>query len=326
MVSNEKILITGATGFIGANLTRALLEKGAKVYIFTRKTSDKWRIKDILKDITEYCVDLTYEQEVENIISHIKPEIIFHTAVYGGYPSQTDCKKIYETNLIGTINLINACRKSGFKLFINAGSSSEYGIKKWPMKESDTLEPVSDYGISKALATLFCQMKVKSEHLPITTFRFFSPYGYYEKATRLIPSVILSCLKGKSPEVLSPCAVRDFIFIEDVIDICLKSMENKDKVAGEIFNIGYGVQYSVEEVVNEIIQLTGNVVKPVYKSVFNSRIEPQIWQADISKVRDVLGWVPRYDLKTGLSKSIRWFAENMILYEQNDGRMKYETV
>jgi len=326
MVHNEKILITGATGFIGANLTRALLEKGAKVYIFTRKTSDKWRIKDILGDITEYCVDLTYEQEVENIVSHIQPEIIFHTTAYGGYPLQGDSKKIYETNLIGTINLINACRKIGFKIFINTGSSSEYGIKKCPMKERDTLEPISDYGISKALATLFCQMRAKSDGLPITTLRLFSPYGYYEEATRLIPSVILSCLRGKSPEVLSPCAVRDFIFIEDVIDVYLRVVANKDKIAGEIFNIGYGVQYSVKEVVDEIIQLTGNIVKPVYKSVFNPGIEPQIWQADISKVKNALGWVPKYDLKMGLSKSIRWFAENMILYEQNDGRIKYETV
>lgn len=319
MVSNEKILITGATGFIGANLARAFLREGAKVYVFIRRTSNKWRIKDILGDITEYYVDLTHREEVEKIVSHIQPEIIFHTGAYGGYPSQYDYKKIYEANLIGTINLINACSKIGFKIFINTGSSSEYGVKKLPMKENDTLEPISDYGISKALATLFCQMKAKSDRLPITTFRLFSPYGYYEEATRLIPSVILSCLRGKSPEVSSPCAVRDFIFIEDVIDVYLRVVANKDKIAGEIFNIGYGVQYSVKEVVNEIIQLTGNIVKPVYNSVFNPRIEPEIWQADISKARNVLGWVPKYDLKMGLSKSISWFAENMILYQKTMG-------
>jgi nucleoside-diphosphate-sugar epimerase len=315
MVYNKKVLITGATGFIGANLTRTFLEKGADVSILTREKSNKWRIEDILCNLSEYCVDLTDRQELEKAISHIHPEIILHTAVYGGFPFQKDFKKTFETNLIATINLLETCEKTGFELFINTGSSSEYGIKKEPIKESDILRPLTHYGISKALATLFCRMQSKPG-LPVVTLRLFSPYGYYEEPTRLIPSVILSCLKGESPRVSSPNPVRDFIFVEDVVDAYLKVVENKDRVGDELFNIGYGVQYSVEEVVNKIIFLTGNRVKPEWGSVSNARVEPQIWQADISKAKDFLKWVPEYSLDKGLDKTIKWFGENKLYYEK----------
>lgn len=314
MLRNKKILITGATGFVGANIVHRFLTEGASVIIFTRKTSNKWRIKDILKDVAEYSVDLLDESELENTILHIKPEIIFHTATYGGYPFQCESKKIFGTNCIGTVNLVNACRKIDFGLFVNMGSSSEYGIKHQPMKENDWLEPITDYGVSKAFATLYCQAVAKRENKSIVTFRLFSPYGYYEASIRLIPSLIISCLKGRNPEVSSPNPVRDFIFIEDLIDSYVKAIENKGRIIGEVFNVGYSRQHSVGEVVDEIIKLIGNKVNPEWESISNPRVEPKIWQADISKAKKLLSWQPKYDLTHGLKKTINWFKENIELY------------
>ena len=314
-LKGKKILITGSTGFIGANLVRRFLKIDAEVYIITRTTSNKWRIKDILKDVNEFCVDLLDYERLASIILDIKPEIIFHTAIYGGYPFQKDIKKIIESNFIGTVNLVNACQKVDFELFVNTGSSSEYGLKSKPMTEKDILEPVNDYGVSKAAATLYCQAVARREKMPIVTLRLFSPYGYYEESTRLIPAVIMACLRGENPKVTSPNYVRDFIFIEDVTDAYIKVIETSD-ISGEIFNIGYGKQHSVEEVVDEIIKLTKSEVKPEWGNAPKWQNEPNKWRADISKAKDILKWQPKHSLEQGLAKTVKWFMENMPLYEE----------
>jgi nucleoside-diphosphate-sugar epimerase len=314
-LKDKRILITGATGFIGANLVHYALSKGACVSIFTRKGSNRWRIDSVLSDLREYCVDLLNEVRVVDAVAQIKPEIIFHTAVYGGYPSQNHLRRILETNIVGTVNLLTACRKIDFELFINTGSSSEYGVKPAPMKEDDALKPLTPYGVSKASATLYCQAISLGQARPIVTLRLFSPYGYYEESTRLIPSVILSYLRGENAGVSLPDSVRDFVFIEDVVDAYVKAVENSRKLVGQIFNVGYGKQHTVSDVVTEIIELTGATVKPQWNTVGNPRIEPEFWQADISKIERLLDWQPQHQLVAGLEKTTAWFGENFQLYE-----------
>ncbi len=313
MINSKTILITGATGFVGSCLTHRLVNGGCDLHIIKREQSNIWRIKDILNRVMVHNVDLIDGNSLEKLVKNIKPEIIFHTATYGGYPFQKDVNKIIQTNMMGTISLVNACSKTGFDIFVNTGSSSEYGVKSKPMNETDLLEPNNNYGVAKASATLFCQAKAGSEKLPIVTLRLFSPYGYYEEARRLVPSVIMSCLMGKNPKVSSPKPVRDFVFIEDVLDAYIKVAEASD-VRGEIFNIGYGKQHSVAEVVNKIIKLTGKRASPEWGGIPKRTNEPAIWQADISKARNILKWKPRYNLEEGLNKTIKWFKENLSLY------------
>jgi len=310
----RRVLITGASGFIGANLVHKTLCEGAFVTILTRNSSNKWRIREVLKDVAEYSVDLLDRDRLEHVILHIKPEIILHAAVYGGYPSQDDTIKILETNIVGTANLINVCSKIDFELFINTGSSSEYGIKLRPMKEDDVLEPPTPYGVSKASAALYCRAVALSYGRPIVTLRLFSPYGYYEDSKRLIPSVVLSCLRGLNPRVSSPDSVRDFIFVEDVMELYIKAAENRERIAGQIFNAGCGIQQTIGKVVTDIIKLTEANVEPEWNAVSNPRIEPKVWRADISKTQKLLNWQPKYHLEEGLEKTITWFRENMQLY------------
>lgn len=319
MLKRKRVLISGATGFIGANLVRKCLEAEAHVHIITRITSNKWRIRDVLEDVNEYCVDLLDYKKLKAIVFKVRPEIILHTAIYGSYPFQKDVNKIIQTNIIGTSNLINACSEVGFNFFVNTGSSSEYGIKDAPMNETDLLEPINIYGATKAAATLICQTKSKSEKLPIVTLRLFSPYGYYEEPTRLIPSVILACLRKENPRLLSPECVRDFIFIEDVVDASLMAIETPNSV-GEVFNIACGKQVLIKEVFDEIFKLTGNDVQPLLGNIPKQPHEPNIWQANIAKAGDILNWSPKYSLHEGLSKTIQWFKENLSLYDKTPVR------
>lgn len=307
-------MITGATGFIGSNLLRYFIKEGADIYIFTRKESDKWRIKDVLAKVKEFKVDLTDKEGLNSIVARISPQIILHTAVYGNFPGHSDSRRIIDVNLKGTVNLIDSCRELDFELFVNSGSSSEYGLKLLPMDEQDPLEPLSPYGISKAAAGIYAQKTAQTYKKSIITLRLFSPYGYFEDANRLIPSVILSCLKGKKLKLSSPYSVRDFIFIDDVLDAYVKAFENRKNASGGVFNIGSGSQHTVKCVVTRIIGLTDSKIRPEWGSLKNSRIEPKRWQANIHKARQELHWLPAYHLDKGLSKTVDWFKRNIHLY------------
>ena len=311
---DNRVLITGGGGFIGANFARRFSELGYKVYI-VKQSTNIWRLIEIKRQIKIYYIDLRDYNRLESFILKIRPKIVLHFATYGAYPQkQQDAKKIIDTNLTGTINLVNACKKIKFDCFINTGSSSEYGIKNKSMKETDLLEPNNLYGITKAAATMYCQYMSKKYDLPIVTLRLFSVYGYFEEKERLIPTIIKSCLENKKLKLSSANSVRDFIFIEDVIDAYLKAINNIQKIQGEILNIGTGQQTEIAQVVELAKEITQSKVKPEYNQIKSVQIEPKSWVADISKAKKSLNWKPKFSLEEGLNRDIEWFKENISLY------------
>ncbi len=307
MPKNKRILITGATGFIGANLAHYFSKLGFDVHAFVRKGSDVWRIRGLLRIINIYKTDLLDAASVKKAVQKARPDYIFHTAAYGGHYYQNDTQKIIAVNFLGTVNLITACKEVDYKLFINTGSSSEYGTRLLPMKESDLVEPITDYGVSKAACTLYAITAAKRERKPIVTLRLFSPYGYYESEARLVPTVILAYLKKKRPKLSSPGCVRDFVFIDDVMDAYLKAIKNEKTLEGEVINIASGIQNTVGNVVRITARLLGSKIRPDWGSIENLRCEPKRWQADISKARKLLGWKPKFNLEHGLKKTIGWY-------------------
>jgi nucleoside-diphosphate-sugar epimerase len=314
--NKQRILITGGAGFIGANFIYKFLELGYDVSIFERKEANLWRIKKIKNKIKLYSPNLTSYNETEKIISKINPDIVIHFATYGAYQRfQQDTKNTIDTNIISSINLINACNKIGVKCFINTGSSSEYGIKSKPMKETDVLEPDNLYGITKSAITQYGQMIAIKFNFPIVTIRPFAVYGYFEEEGRLITTIIKSCLKNTEPNLSNPKSVRDFIFIEDLIDGYLAVIKNIKKIKAEIFNLGSGRQSSIDNVFKTVKKITGSSIKPNYGKMRNTQTEPKIWLANILKAKKLLDWKPKYNLEQGIKKNVEWFKKNMDLYE-----------
>jgi len=315
-MKKNKILITGATGFIGSNLVKELiLDKNNEVNIILRKSSNIWRIKDIITKVKIIYCDITINDQVKKIIEEILPNTVYHCATYGGFPNEEDFDKIIQTNIISTINLINNCNYKELKAFINLSSSSEYGIKNEPMIESAELNPTNSYGLSKVVSTSYASKYGKINNMPIITFRLFSPFGYYESKSRLFPSLFLSVIEDKSPKLASPDSSRDFIFIKDVINLLIYSTEFAKKYKGEVFNIGTGKQYSVKEIADIVIKSSEKTITPEYNIVKERSFDNNYWIADMNKTFKAFNWKPQYSIEKSIGLMLEWFKDNKGAYK-----------
>ena len=303
---NKQVLITGGSGFIGANLVRSLINQSARVNLFLRPGAKTWRLTSLLKKTKIYNVDITDKQSIEKAIKKIKPQVIFHLAVYGAYPKQADFGTTIKTNILGTVNLLEAIKNTQTAL-VNTGTSSEYGYKNKPMKETDSLEPTFAYAASKAAISWLGKIFSQQFNQPIITLRPFSIYGDWEEPDRFVPTIINNCLKNQPIKLVSGKQVRDWLYIEDMVRAYLMAGERSD-LKGEIFNIGSGKQVLVSEVARKIIKLVNKPVQVRVGAYKPRQWDTGNWQADITKAKKILGWEPKYSLEQGLKKTITWWG------------------
>lgn len=316
MKLHTPVLITGASGFMGANLLRRLTEEipPKKVHVLLRKNSNTWRINNLLKKVSVHVIDLQSQVETSHLCQKIKPKTIFHLAAHGAYPyQQQDEKEIIDTNIICSFNLMQASLGVGFDAFINTGSSSEYGINQKPMNEGDTLTPVTAYGVSKAWATLYGQYLALAQKAPITTLRLFGVYGFYEPRGRLVPNIILSLLKKERPTLAAPHFARDFVFVSDVVNAYLSAAEKKCPKL--IFNIGSGRQTTLKGIFYSIRNVMGVNIEPILGNHTDRLFDTNRRIANIKIAKTHLGWEPKINLDNGLEQTINWFKKNISLYQ-----------
>lgn len=306
------ILVTGATGFIGSNLVRYLLSDYKEIHIIIRNQSNLWRINDIIDKMNVHIVDLIDRVAVEKVIEKIKPRTVFHLAAYGAYPFQYNKRKIISVNLDGTINLVDACLNHNFDILINTGSNSEYGFKNSPMKETDILCPNSQYAVMKAAATNYCNFIGKSENRPIMTVRPFHIYGPYEEQSRFIPKLLTKLFDNELPNLVSPDIARDMLYIDDAVDLFITIATN-EPIIGDIYNMGSGKQSTIKSIVDVALSLTNSNVTPKWDSMEPRMWDQNTWVADMTKVKEIFDWEPRYSLKDGLTKTINWYKNSLKL-------------
>jgi nucleoside-diphosphate-sugar epimerase len=311
----KRVLVTGATGFVGANLARRLLRDGHEVHLLVRPQHQTWRIHDIRNAVQLHEVELADEARLTDTVHQIRPEWVFHLAAYGAYPSQRDLRQMVQSNFIGTINLVEACLTTGFEAFVNTGSSSEYGFKDHPPTEQEGLEPNSDYAVTKASATLYCRHVAQSRRVHLPTLRLYSVYGPFEEPSRLMPTLIGYGLRRKLPPLVSPDIARDFVFTEDVDDAYLLAATCPGQELGAVYNVGTGRQTSLDEVVAVARKVLGIAAKPQWGSMARRQWDTHTWVANIQAIQRGLGWQPRFTVEQGFRAMTEWFRGVLDHYE-----------
>lgn len=311
----KRIIITGATGFVGANLARRLLQDGHQLHLLVRPGYKGWRIEEIQKQVKLHQISLEDKEGLARTVSAIRPEWIFHLAAYGAYPAQANIQQMVQANIIGTINLLEACLGRGFAAFVNTGSSSEYGFKGHAPAEDELLEPNSAYAATKASSTLFCRYFAEKQKAYIPTLRLYSVYGLYEEPSRLMPRLILQGLEGRFPPLVKPEIARDYIYVEDVSEAYILAASQPVKEYGPVYNVGTGIQTTLATVVEVAKKVLRISAEPLWGSMPPRSWDTHTWLADKRKIQEKLGWQAKYSLEEGFSKMADWFKNNPALLD-----------
>jgi nucleoside-diphosphate-sugar epimerase len=317
----RKVLITGATGFVGANLARHLIEGGHRVSALLRpgykaKLGDnangqnfsqiKERIQSWNNEVDLIEADLLSLDSVKDTLLTIKPDWIFNLAAHGAYSWQNDTLAIVSSNVTVLANLLDESSKIGFEAFVNAGSSSEYGRKDHAPLETEEARPNSLYAVTKMAGTNLCGVIARRNDLSVSTLRLYSVYGPFEDERRLIPTLIKHGLQGELPPLVNPLIARDFIYIDDVCCAFVKAALSQNKEIGAVYNIGTGVQTTIADVVQTACKIMPISGTPVWGSMNDRNWDTSIWIANCEKAVKVLQWQASVDFENGLKQTIAW--------------------
>ncbi len=302
----KRVLLTGGTGFVGANLARWLLREGYELHLLVRARYNPWRIADIQDALRLHVVDMSDAPALAALLAAIHPEWVFHLAAHGAYSWQRDVQQIVQTNVVGTVNLLHACLEQGCEAFIHTGSSSEYGFKDHPPAEDTWLEPNSYYAAAKASATLFCRHAAQEHDAHVVTLRLYSAFGPYEEPGRLLPTLVRRGLAGDLPPLVNPDIARDYVYVDDVCAACVLAAQRTDLPRGAVYNVGTGIQTSLREAVAVARRVLSIAAEPQWGTMPDRQWDTTVWVADNTAIRRDLGWQPRYSFEQGLRALIDW--------------------
>jgi nucleoside-diphosphate-sugar epimerase/glycosyltransferase involved in cell wall biosynthesis len=300
------IVVFGAGGFIGSNLLRALLAVRPDCFGVTHQRYIGWRLVDLPVANLLYA-DLTDKASLQRLLAERDFRTIFNFAAYGGYSKQQDPDLIYRTNLLGTVDLLEIAAAQGFSAFINAGSSSEYGLNSAAPGEEAALVPNSHYAVSKVAAAYLTKYYGEQKKLPVLNLRYYSVYGPYEEPDRLVPRLIEEALAGKLPPLADPEVSRDFVYVDDAVAAAiLAAALGVKKAPGRSVNIASGKKTTLREIVAVTKELLPVKAEPAWAKMPNREWDLKDWYGDPSLARELFGWQAATPLKDGLGKTIDW--------------------
>ena len=330
-LNDKKILVTGADGFIGSHLTEELVRQGADVRAFVFYNSfNSWgwldhSPKDIRENVDIFAGDVRDPHGVKKAMKGC--DTVFHLAALIGIPYSYHSPDTYvDTNVKGTLNVVQAAREFNVGKVIHTSTSEVYGTARFvPITEDHPLQGQSPYSASKIGADQIAMSFYTSFETPVAIIRPFNTYGPRQSARAIIPTVITQIAKGKRTIKLgSTHPTRDFSYISDVVRGFL-AVARPDSSVGEVINIGSNFEISIGETAKIIAEIIGSEIKIETEE---QRIRPEkseverLW-ADIRKAKALTGWIPKYSglegFKTGLQHTVEWFTnpENLKHYKHD---------
>ncbi len=301
-------LVTGGAGFVGANVARRLVHDGLEVHCVTHAGGDEWRLTGVDALRTHAC-SVADADAVAALVRSVRPDWVFHLAAHGAYAHQTDAARMVSVNTLGTLNLLDALAgNGGCEGFVYTGSSSEYGLKDRAPGEDEIVAPDSVYAITKASATHAVSHWARRTGLPAATVRLYSVYGPWEEPTRLVPRLVVAALAGTLPPLVASATARDFVWVDDAVDGILRAAEVASTRPGAVWNLGSGVQTTLEQLVAIARSVFDVSEEPVWGSMENRAWDTDRWFADPRRARAELGWETVTPLDTGLRATGVWLS------------------
>lgn len=306
-----RCLVTGATGHIGSHLVRYLLGRDADIAALVRSESKLWRIEDILPHLQVITADLSSMEKAGTAIREFKPEVVFHLAWHGVHKDLRNDPSQLNQNLCGSIELLRLAYESGCRRWIGLGSQSEYGAHDQILTEDLPTRPTDYYGRAKLYVCLLAQRLCENWKIDFVWLRLTASYGPMDGSNHLIPSIILSLMRGNSAPLTSGEQQWDYLYVEDVIKAVWKVAITPD--AQGIFNLGSGNAYSIRSIVEHVRNMINPHLPLGFGEVHYAADQIMHLQADISRLRTI-GWSPEIDLNEGLRRTVDWFKDNAWRY------------
>jgi len=325
ILNGKKVLVTGSDGFIGSHLVEMLIEEGCTIRAFCFYNSfNSWGWldtlpKDKLESIEIFTGDIRDPNGVRKAMEDI--EVVFHLAALIAIPFSYHSPDSYiDTNVKGTLNIIQAAKDYGVEKVLVTSTSEVYGTAQYvPIDENHSRQPQSPYSASKIGADCIAESFYKSFDLPLTIVRPFNTYGPRQSSRAVIPTIITQLLKGKEEIKLGDITpTRDLLFVKDTVNGFVE-IAKSDKLIGQDCNIATESEISIGDLANEIIEQINPNAKIIQD---DERLRPansEVFRlfGSAQKIKSFTDWKPEYTIKTGLKETIEWFenSENLKNYK-----------
>jgi CDP-glucose 4,6-dehydratase len=321
---SESALVTGGHGFAASWLVKALLEHGDRVRVLDRpgpRLTDvgtprpsALELHRIAAEVELFEADLRDAEGIRRAVEGA--DVVFHLAaqtIVG--KAKESPRETFEVNVLGTWNVMEACREHGVERVVFASSDKAYGASdELPYREDFPLRAVHTYDASKAAADILARSYWSSYGLPVAVTRFANLYGGGDlNFSRLIPEAVSAVLDGRRPVIRSDgTPQRDFLYVEDAARAYLSIADALDEGAarGEAFNAGGGEPYAVADVLRLIAEAAGTRLEPEIRGTGNPEGEIDRQCVDSMKLREMTGWRPEIDLPDGLRRTIEWYRDH----------------
>lgn len=321
-MKNKRVLVTGAGGFIGSHLAEGLVKSGAKVRALAHYNSrNDWGLIELLpKEIKQELEVITGDVQDPFMVRKAVQgcDVVFHLAALIAIPYSYIAPESYvNTNIKGTLNVLQACLDEGVEKVVHTSTSETYGTAQYtPIDEKHPLQGQSPYSASKIGADKIAESFYLSFGLPVATIRPFNTYGPGQSARAIVPTIITQALSNSEINLGLLTPVRDLTYVKDTIAGFLKVAES-DRAVGEVINIGTGAGITIGELAEKIIGIVGKDIRIVRDA---QRIRPEKSEVmelicDGRKAKELIGWEPQYTLEEGLREIIEWIRENLDLYK-----------
>ncbi len=294
------MLVTGATGFIGAHLCHRLLTYHARVHAVSRELH-----RSHSENLRWWQADLRDISAVRQVFEAVQPQIVFHLASYvaGARVLEAVLPTFYD-NLASTVHLLTAATAAGCQRIVLASSSEE------PQNFNDSTFPCSPYAAAKWASSMYGRMFYQLFQTPVVMPRIFMTYGPNQKdVQKLVPFVACQLLRGEAPKLSSGRRRADWIYIEDVVEGLLRAAVIPG-VEGCVFDLGSGSLVSVRGIVEQIVEIVGNSIEPAFDALPDRPFE-QERAADTSFLSNKLGYQPKTSLKQGLEATVTWYRQEL---------------